>query len=158
MNDTILINYKKTILWQRIIAGAIAFTLLIGVVCCSYLYIGSYEYKQLLGIRGPKNVYIQISLLAICFLGFCILVYLNWSLFKAASYLKKHTISEDINDLKEAIRYQTVFWRLFTLSPFIASGLFIIMVLLIALIYNTMRPDLPPPPPPPMSVDPMVIG
>lgn len=139
MNDTILINYKKSIFWQRVIAGAVAFSLFIGMLFFLYFFIASYEYRQLFGRSNKRTIFTASVVIITCLIGLGLTIYLNWSLFKAANCLKKYTASDDMNDLGDAIKYQTVFWRLFTLSPFIAFGLFVLMFILIVLTSNVIE-------------------
>lgn len=139
MQDTILTHYKKSIFWQRIIAASVAFSLLLGVFSFLYFFIDSYEYRQLLEFRHTRQVFTGLILSGTCLVGLGLTIYLNWSLFKAASCLKKYSLSKELADLELAIKYQTLFWKLLTLSPFIAFGLLVLMFMLIALASNIIQ-------------------
>lgn len=139
MQDTILLSYEKTVFWQRVLAGAITLTLLLGVIFFLYYFSDSAEYR-LYFEREKKDTYLGIALLTTAFLGLCLLIYFNWLLFRSGKYLKKYTLSKGVNDLESAFKYQTLFWRILALFPFITASLILLLLLSFTIIDHTI-PD-----------------
>jgi hypothetical protein len=63
----------------------------------------------------------------------------------------------EMKDWEEAVKYQIAFWKLFTLSPFIATILFILMVVGVISIYETGI-NITEPAIEPMPMEPVRIG
>ena len=124
-----LVSFRKVIFWQRVVA----FMLLISIVTfittfLFYFFLDFYDYQSLFQTIS-RDFYIGTIIGITCIVGFGLICYLNWTLFRAAKYLKYYAMGGEMKDWEEAIKYRTIFWKLFTLSPFIAIGLLILMVL-----------------------------
>ncbi len=149
-------SFKKILFWQRLIAFLLLISIVTAIFTFFYFFIDSYEYRRLFQTKS-RFFYVGVLIGATCLIGLCLTCYLNWTLFRAGKYLKYYVGSGELKEWEESVKHQTTFWKLFTLSPFIATGLFLLMLVGAMSIYEIERDSIEPAIEP-MVVDPIRVG
>jgi hypothetical protein len=131
-------SFKKVIFWQRVVAFMLLVSIVGVVLFFFYFFLDSYEYRKFFEGRS-QDLYAGVVIGITCLIGLGLTLYLNWTLFRASRCLQYYIASEEMKDLEKSVKYQTTFWKLFTLSPFIAIALFLLMVVILIFMSENMR-------------------